>query len=61
MEHMSGSHKRLSYSQHDKYRYVSYNTSQEVTEDCLIVNMISKGMYHRTHLRKSQKIVLLST
>jgi hypothetical protein len=36
----------------DKYRYVSCHswiTCQEPTEDCLIVNMISTGMYHAIH------------
>jgi hypothetical protein len=49
MDHMSGTDRRLSYSQHDKYRYVSCHswiTCQEPTEDCLLVNMISTGMYH---------------
>ena len=49
MDHMSGTDRRLSYSQHDKYMYVSCHswiTCQEPTEDCLIVNMISTGMYH---------------
>ena len=35
--------------------------SQEPTEDCLIVNMISTGMYHAIHgsdVRNRQKIVL---
>jgi hypothetical protein len=44
--------RRLSYSQHDKYRYVSCHswiTCQEPTEDCLLVNMISTGMYHAIH------------
>jgi hypothetical protein len=50
--HVSGTDRRLSYSQHDKYMYVSYHswiTCQEPTEDCLIVNMISTGMYHSIH------------
>ena len=50
MDHMSGTDRRLSSSQHDKYRYVSYHswiTCQEPTEDCLLVgSMISTGMYH---------------
>jgi hypothetical protein len=48
MDHMSETDRRLSSSQHDKYRYVSCHswiTCQEPTEDCLIVNMISTGMY----------------
>ena len=62
--HVSGTDRRLSYSQHDKYRYVSCHswiTCQEPTEDCLIVNMISTGMYHAihgSHVRNRQKIVL---
>jgi hypothetical protein len=50
--HVSGTDRRLSSSQHDKYRYVSYHswiTCQEPTEDCLIVNMINTGMYHAIH------------
>jgi hypothetical protein len=42
--HVSGTGRRLFYSQHDKYMYVSCHswiTCQEPTEDCLIVNMIS--------------------
>ena len=64
MDHMSGTDRRLSYSQHDKYMYVSCHswiTCQEPTEDCLIVNMISTGMYHAihgSHVRNRQKIVL---
>ena len=64
MDHMSGTDRRLSYSQHDKYRYVSCHswiTCQEPTEDCLLVNMISTGMYHAihgSHVRNRQKIVL---
>ena len=52
MDHMSGTDRRLSSSQHDKYRYVSCHswiTCQEPTEDCLLVNMISTGMYHAIH------------
>ena len=52
MDHMSGIDRRLSYSQHDKYMYVSCHswiTCQEPTEDCLLVNMISTGMYHAIH------------
>ena len=40
--HVSGTDRRLSSSQHDKYRYVSCHswiTCQEPTEDCLIVNI----------------------
>ena len=61
--HVSGTDRRLSYSQHDKYRYVSCHswiTCQEPTEDCLIVNMISTCMYHAihgSHVRNRQKIV----
>jgi hypothetical protein len=56
-------YRRLSSSQHDKYRYVSCHswiTCQEPTEDCLLVNMISTGMYHAihgSHVRNRQKIV----
>jgi hypothetical protein len=55
MDHMSGTDRRLSYSQHDKYRYVSCHswiTCQEPTEDCLIVNMISTVIHewHDTYL-----------
>ena len=52
MDHMSGTDRRLSYSQHDKYMYVSCHswiTCQEPTENCLIVNMISTCMYHAIH------------
>jgi hypothetical protein len=56
--------RRLSYNQHDKYMYVSCHswiTCQEPTGDCLLVNMISTGMYHAiygSHVRNRQKIVL---
>ena len=62
--HVSGTGRRLSYSQHDKYMYVSCHswiTCQEPTDGCLIVNMISTGMYHAihgSHVRNRQKIVL---
>ena len=65
MDHMSGTDRRLSYSQHDKYMVCIMpfmdHMSQEPTEDCLIVNMISTGMYHAihgSHVRNRQKIVL---
>jgi hypothetical protein len=60
--HVSGTDRRLSYSQHDKYMYVSCHswiTCQEPTDGCLIVNMISTGMYHAihgSHVRNQQKI-----
>ena len=66
MDHMSGTDRRLSYSQHDKYRYVSCHswiTCQEPTEDCLIVNMISTGMYHAihgSHVRNRQMVVIVN-
>ena len=59
MDHMSGTDRRLSYNQHDKYMYV--HGSHVPTEDCLLVNMISTGMYHAihgSHVRNRQKIVL---
>ena len=49
--HVSGTGRRLSYSQHDKYMYVSCHswiTCQEPTDGCLIVNMISTGMFMLT-------------
>ena len=63
--HVSGTDRRLSSSQHDKYMYVSchsWSTCHEDTEDCLIVNMISACMYHAihgAHVRKTQKIIVL--
>ena len=64
MDHMSHEPTEDCLSQHDKYRYVSchsWRTCQEVTEDFLLVNMISTGMYHAihgAHVINRQKIVL---